>query len=156
MTTVGFGDIGPRTTPERVYCIFVMFVGATAFGYIIGSVAASSGGVSGKGATDSRTMSMIYDFCDRHSLSSVVRHKLRRHVIFYSKHRTSLFDENAYMEELPVHLRIEVFLHVHRETLSGLGLFRTRINYKDWFLSRICSLLRPVVVVSGDFIYSKS
>lgn len=37
MTTVGYGDVRPHTTAERVYCIFVMFLGATAFGYIIGT-----------------------------------------------------------------------------------------------------------------------
>eukprot|EP00392_Amoebophrya_sp_AT5.2_P008355 g8376.t1 len=32
MTTVGYGDITPRSTTERIYCIFVMFVGGSAFG----------------------------------------------------------------------------------------------------------------------------
>ena len=36
MTTVGYGDILPRNDVERVYSIFIMILGATIFGYIVG------------------------------------------------------------------------------------------------------------------------
>lgn len=43
MTTVGFGDIKPQTTAERIYSLLVMFIGASVFGYILGAVAAEWG-----------------------------------------------------------------------------------------------------------------
>ena len=38
MTTVGYGDITPTNFGERIYTIVIMFVGATLFGYVIGSL----------------------------------------------------------------------------------------------------------------------
>merc|ERR1719181_203213 len=37
MTTVGYGDFTPDSSYERLFAIFAMMVGATVFGYIIGS-----------------------------------------------------------------------------------------------------------------------
>lgn len=38
MTTVGYGDIYPGTDQERAFTIAALLVGASAFGYILGSV----------------------------------------------------------------------------------------------------------------------
>lgn len=38
MTTVGYGDITPGTDRERVFTVIALLVGASAFGYIVGSV----------------------------------------------------------------------------------------------------------------------
>ncbi|CAD7933386.1 unnamed protein product [Amoebophrya sp. A120] len=148
MTTVGYGDIAPKSTAERIYGILVMFIGGTAFGYIIGSIAASG--------TDSKEISMkpVYDFCDRQGLSAVIRTKLRKHMTFYMSQKSN-YDEQTYLLELPVHLRIEVLLHVHRETLSTLRLFRPRLLYRDWFIAHVVSLMKPMVCVAGDLVYSK-
>ncbi|CAD7958568.1 unnamed protein product [Amoebophrya sp. A25] len=148
MTTVGYGDVVPKSTAERIYCIFVMFIGGTAFGYIIGSIAASG--------TDTREISMkpVYDFCDRHNLSLVTRTKLRKHMTFYMEQKSN-FDEQTYLMELPVHIRIEVLLHVHRQTLKQLKLFRPRFLYRDWFIAHVVSLMRPMVCVAGDIVYAK-
>ena len=43
MTTVGYGDIRPHTTSERIYVALLMFLGASVFGYIAGCVAADFG-----------------------------------------------------------------------------------------------------------------
>ena len=42
MTTVGYGDITPASTHERLYACLAMLLGATLFGYVIGNVAAMS------------------------------------------------------------------------------------------------------------------
>jgi len=38
ITTVGFGDISPQTTVERVFCIVMMFLGAMGFSFAAGSL----------------------------------------------------------------------------------------------------------------------
>lgn len=51
MTTVGYGDISPVATGERIFTIFAMMVGSAVFGYIIGnttSIIASSAAESAK------------------------------------------------------------------------------------------------------------
>lgn len=38
VTTIGYGDILPKTQAEHVYVIIMMLVGALVFGYVIGQV----------------------------------------------------------------------------------------------------------------------
>lgn len=37
-TTVGFGDINGVTTPERIFCLILMLVGAVAFSFAVSSL----------------------------------------------------------------------------------------------------------------------
>ena len=39
VATVGYGDIHPQTSIERVYSIFLMIVGVVAFSFLSGSLA---------------------------------------------------------------------------------------------------------------------
>jgi len=40
-TTIGFGDISPRTVPDMFMCLFIMLVGATFFSYVVGTLASA-------------------------------------------------------------------------------------------------------------------
>merc|ERR1719162_1909865 len=92
MTTVGYGDIIAKNNWERVYTIFSMILGATMFGYIIGSIAAlagseGKGGVGGGGAGEcaktKRRLDMIRDFCDEQKFSKKRQDAVRHHYKFY-------------------------------------------------------------------------
>jgi len=37
LTTIGYGDIGPRNVPEYIYVIFSMMIGAAFFSFVLGS-----------------------------------------------------------------------------------------------------------------------
>jgi len=141
MTTVGYGDITPVTDVERRVCILCMFIGATMFGYIIGSIAASDdeGNVS-------HSLKPVYAFCDKHGLSNNVRMKLKRHMSFWVQQK-SPFSEEQYLNELPIHLRIEVLMHVHAPALHRMAMFRQRHHYRDWFIAQVVHLLQPMVVM---------
>jgi len=38
LTTVGYGDMTSVTVPERLFTIFLMFVGGFAYSYLIGQI----------------------------------------------------------------------------------------------------------------------
>ena len=42
ITTVGYGDLTPKATAERLYATFIMIIGTGLFGYILASVSASA------------------------------------------------------------------------------------------------------------------
>ena len=43
MTTVGYGDVTPQTLPEKWMAIIAMILGATIFGFVVGSVSSMVG-----------------------------------------------------------------------------------------------------------------
>ena len=54
-----------------------------------------------------------------------------------------------YLNELPIHLRIEVIMHVHREPLGKLAIFKQRSYYRDWFIANVANMLQPMVGYQG-------
>ncbi|CAM9734706.1 unnamed protein product [Ectocarpus fasciculatus] len=52
MTTVGYGDIVPVVDQERAYATIIMVIGATVFGYIVGSVSALASNPNGSQARE--------------------------------------------------------------------------------------------------------
>jgi len=38
MSTVGYGDISPQSSPEKLYTIFSMIISCGVFAYIMGSI----------------------------------------------------------------------------------------------------------------------
>jgi len=38
MTTVGYGDISPHTTAEKIYAMFSMLIACGVFAYVVGSI----------------------------------------------------------------------------------------------------------------------
>jgi len=61
MTTVGYGDIYAQNNTERMYSIIIMILGATVFGYIVGSVAALVGQLSGMNMREEK-LSQIWEW----------------------------------------------------------------------------------------------
>ena len=94
LTTVGFGDLRPGTTSERVFIITVMFIGASAFGYILGCVAADFG-------LKTDNFDSIKNYCDRKGLGRVLLGKLNMNEDFASKFKPS---RNLNKKNLPVHI----------------------------------------------------
>ena len=64
---------------------------------------------------------------------------------FVSKFRPTHIPEEEYVAELPVKIREEVMLHIYRDVLKRLALFRWREKYKDCFLAYVLNLLQPMV-----------
>lgn len=82
MTTVGYGDITPQNDAERVYAIICMIVGATVFGYIIGSIAALAGMDSGADSLTKRKLALVQDFCEEGNLCKLTQDAVHRHYKF--------------------------------------------------------------------------
>lgn len=146
LTTVGFGDLRPGTTTERVYIIAVMFIGASAFGYILGCVAADFG-------LKGERFDAIKNYCERKGLGIMLTRKLNKNEDFVGKFKPSHVSEAELLSELPSRLRERVILLIFDAPLTTLRLFRWRHKYKDCFTSYVCGLLQPMVVPQGDPIY---
>jgi hypothetical protein len=82
VSTIGYGDVLPVTTPERVFVILAMLMGAFAYGYIIGAV---SGIVSTRDAKKNAfysTMDGLNNFMELSKLPQTLRIKLREYFTY--------------------------------------------------------------------------
>jgi len=165
MTTVGYGDITPKSDIERIYAIVSMIFGATIFGYIVGSIAALAGNDSGKSmfttnlgecVKTKKRIAMIRDFCDEQSMAKKTQDAVRLHYMFYYQEK-SPYNEEFLLQELPPFLRKQAILHVHSSAIESLGLLQgTELcglhtgPTPAWFTAMVMRMLEPQVVAAGQ------
>jgi len=158
MTTVGYGDIHPRSDGERIYATIAMIFGATMFGYIIGSIAALAGQERGVEAVSKKRLSMVRNVCEEYLFSDTKSKQVLRHYQFLYQER-SPYNEQSLMLELPNHLRKEVSKNIYETAISRIGLFvGPAMNgldvglLSDWFISWAMRMMEPQAVSPGEVI----
>lgn len=160
MTTVGYGDIQPQNSGERLYAIVSMIGGATIFGYIIGSVAALAGQERGFEALSKKRIRAVRNVCDELNVSKKRSDMIRAHFQYHYQER-SPYNELVILENLPCPLRKQVVLHMHRNVLAQIGLFAgveqrglPHGPWPDWFVAWAIRILQPQVVTAGEVVLS--
>lgn len=123
MTTIGYGDIIPKTAIERVLTIICMIVGAFTFAYGLTNVCTllfnhNKYQVEFECLTDE-----ITEFLDRHQIPSTVQQKVQAFLWF--RHNSSTVEDNAFqleklLEQLSPGLRDNISLHLEEDCFRNL------------------------------------
>lgn len=156
MTTVGYGDVTPKNTPERIYAIITMILGATVFSYIIGTIAALVGQDHGIEALAKKQVTLIREFCEEQCMGKRRMQMVRLHYQFHYQHRPPL-KEASLLSQLPGAIRKQAMLHIHRHSIARIGLF-VGVTLKglphgplpDWFVAWTMMLLEPQAIAAGE------
>jgi len=153
MTTVGYGDVTPQNDAERIYCTMIMVMGATIFGYIVGSVGALAINVNGAPArTHSRVSNAMNYLNEDAMLPKRFKEMVRKQISFLLKCK-SPFDEAGMLATLPRELRREVILQCHRDVIPSIPLFKRQSRE---FISNIVQKMRPYFVLAGETIIEEN
>lgn len=123
MTTVGYGDITPGRTVEYVLAMFVMLLGASMYAFIIGNIASLFSNLdSAKAAHWNRIESVAQYLHYRHTPSELSEKVRNYYEYLWATHRG--LKEEAFLDDLPGPLRLEVLLHLTRDLLENVPLFK--------------------------------
>lgn len=149
MTTVGYGDVLPATDSERCFVIVIMILGATVFGYIVGSVSTI--------ASNKRSAEV---------LENDVRHKIKHHLhqlkltprlqmsvnqsVHYILGQKSAFDEVRIMESMPADMRRECILASYAEIIPSIRIFNEKSPH---FVAHTMQLMWPAFFTAGDVVF---
>lgn len=151
MTTVGYGDLTPQTGTERTYSIIVMILGATVFGYIVGNVSQMVGRLDVGAVRQREQLARIKNYMIEQDLPRKMRMRIERFFEFYYQ-RTSIFDENRILRDLPPNLRRNVVIHINRKLLRLFRGFFTGVN--DELKMALLIALRPSFCQAFSCLYS--
>ena len=75
LTTIGYGDINPKTTIERIYVIFAMLVGAGLFSFILSEMAILIAALSRRSSQYKSTVDRLTTYMQRKKLPMWLRRK---------------------------------------------------------------------------------
>jgi CRP-like cAMP-binding protein len=122
-TTTGFGDITPVNDGERLYATCTMVIGATVFGYIIGSVSALVRNPNGCQARETERLLAVENFLHERRIIPQLSSAVIKHVE-YSMTQRSAFAEDKLLDLLPPAVRTAVILQGYRDIIPKIALFK--------------------------------
>eukprot|EP00638_Chattonella_subsalsa_P013505 CAMPEP_0117800818 /NCGR_PEP_ID=MMETSP0948-20121206/14711_1 /TAXON_ID=44440 /ORGANISM="Chattonella subsalsa, Strain CCMP2191" /LENGTH=370 /DNA_ID=CAMNT_0005633199 /DNA_START=309 /DNA_END=1422 /DNA_ORIENTATION=- len=121
MTTVGYGDITPQSDAERAFVTVVMFLGATTFGYIVGTVSSLMSQMNHAKQYGPELVSMVSDYLNEQHVEFNLTQSIKRHLQHVFEIR-SAFDEASLLSKMPRHLRRATLLFVRRDVIRSFDI----------------------------------
>jgi len=153
MTTVGYGDVVGTNDAERGLSIFLLFLGATVFGLVLGHISVLIENYDRKGLSLTLKMDKIKEFLLDKRISSRLSKRLVKHFRRYYE-KVNPTDMQLPMEQIMEHLPIApacmVILARHRETLDQLSSLE---GHPPMFVVKLVEILRPFSAEPGEIIF---
>lgn len=151
LSTVGYGDIVPGTSVERILAIAWMLFGVCFFSFTIGSLSTMLNSIDTKEMVLTNKLAAIDEFASEAKLDKSLRYRLR-HALRYSIEQTgfSSSDKRSIFNELPRQLKYEVALAMHRGAAKTIPFFSERDQV---FVASIVPFLNSQFVPKLHIIY---
>lgn len=149
IATVGYGDVGPTTTIERIYVIFLMIIGVLFFTMLSGALA------SILTAYDNHTAELKEKllYLNQIKVKNKISENLYQNIRSALNHDTSKDREmfNNFIDSLPLHLKLDLAMEVHNISFQEYTLF-SDIGSKS-FLIWIGHHLQSEFLQKGQMLY---
>jgi CRP-like cAMP-binding protein len=154
MTTVGYGDITPITSNEKIYAMFSMIMACGVFAYVVGSIGTVLSSRYDEEMIFKQKIMYVDQYLKNKHLSNTVRTKVRRYLehVLENK-REQKIDESEILSLLNKNLKEEVIMHLNGLLLKN-GTFAT-INRFDEFCLLLTNVMREETLNPGDIIFQK-
>jgi voltage-gated potassium channel len=149
LATVGYGDITPVTIPQTLYATAVMILGVAIYGYVISSVTALLSNIDVARNQYMKTMDKVNAFCAYNDLPEGLQKRIRNYHEYLFESRLG-YSEGDALAELPDSIKSDVAMHLHRELLAKVPLFRSA---SENVMREIVLELEALVVPPSDFVF---
>jgi len=151
LTTVGFGDIAPTNDHERIYSIFIMILGATIFGYVIGSIASLISMLDIADALLKAKMTELDEYLSEQGIPKSLKKECKS-CYAYSLSLKSVFDERDLLSRLSPSLRQEILITIHQQAVNEIPIFK---NQTATFTADLLQVMQPQLALPNTFIMHK-
>jgi len=149
LTTVGYGDILPVNNPQKIYSMFVQVLGFGVFGFLIGTIASVLMKKDPAKAKYHENIENLASLMHYRTIPLQLRNRIVEFYTYMWKKRLG-YDETVFLESLPENLQTEVALHLKKEVIEKISLFKNATNE---FKHEIALLLKPIFLTPGDYAF---
>lgn len=117
MSTIGYGDIVPVTTTERLLCVFACVVGSMLFTYGITQLISQLADTNSDDAAFRRLLEDLSHYFEAHNVPKKLRTRCRDYVLF-RRHASNFSFQELPVQEMSPALRGELLMHVNKQMLN--------------------------------------
>ena len=146
VTTVGYGDVTPSTAVQKLYAVGVMLLGAGVYAFLIGNIASLLNNLHPLRTAHAERQERVAAFMHYRALPRPLRERVQAY-FDYAYEQNLVADEDAALADLPPALREEVALHLRRDLVRNVPLFR---DADDAFVRDVALQMHSFVCLPGD------
>ena len=148
MTTVGYGDISPGRTVEYLLAILVMLMGASLYAFIIGGLASLLSNLQAAKNSHWEHMEAVEQYLRARRVPPHLSNKVHGYFEYlWDRHKG--LNETALLRDLPESLRLDIMLHLARNVLDRVPLFR---HCSPALRNRLLIALKPATYAPGNYL----
>ena len=147
MTTVGYGDVHASNTNERIVNIFILFIGASVFGFIVANVSAIMEAMSKRSTLISDRIRQVAEYLKEKECPADLSHEILRHF----KHLYGLKNSaqgKEILNTLPVKVKNKILLFQHNREMQKISIFKYIPNNSVRLY--LFELMKPVFFHTGQ------
>jgi hypothetical protein len=123
MTTVGYGDITPVRTTEYVLNMFVMLLGVSMYAFIIGRIASLFSNLDSTKVSYWNRVEAVTQYLHNRNVPRELNSRVRHYYEYiWARHRG--LGKDVFFNDLPGSLRLEILLHLTRDLVDKVPLFK--------------------------------
>lgn len=150
VVTVGYGDIVPVNTLERIVTIVFMFVGVVFYSFTIGSLSSLLSEFDAKNSVFDEKVNTLTQIQRKYVFDDNLFLRIKK-ALKYGHLKTDQDKEN-FLNELPSNLRTELSFFMHKSIVVSIEFFKNR---SERFIAYIGPLLKPMKIGKNEVVASQ-
>ncbi|KAL4492316.1 hypothetical protein ABPG73_003264 [Tetrahymena malaccensis] len=148
MITIGYGDIVPQSTNERVYVICVAFVSCGVFAYSINTIGETVREKKRNEEEYNKKIVQLQLFMKQRSIRRELRDQIFRHYSFLLKQKSSSDQTGLQIiSQMPQSIKQTVQIELYYTFIKNQHYFSQTFDSK--FLYNLCSLVKEIQLGAG-------
>ena len=139
ITTLGYGDIHPRTAPEQLYNSVIIIIGASFYSLIIGLISYVLRILFDNELQRENHNQAVRIFGLQYHLTPSLQRRIRQYYDFVWERKRS-FNDNAIVDDLPLELRADIADAIHNRLFQLNPLLKhcmSTIGFRKVFATRL-------------------
>jgi len=133
MSTVGYGDIAPVTTNERVLTIGIMIISSIVFGFLLSAIGGLLLEFSRFSSESREKIRLLNKYMHEKGLNKDIQSKIRKYLEFYLDKENAIRAEgDSIIQLLSQSLKDEIIKEVNAKILNDIYMFS--FNFRKKFL----------------------
>ncbi|EAS00821.2 cyclic nucleotide-binding domain protein (macronuclear) [Tetrahymena thermophila SB210] len=154
IVTIGYGDIAPVTTIEKLYCTSVAVLGSCFFSYIVNTIGSIFQEISNKEAAIKQQKNNISDYMAKRNINQKLQLKVIKYLDYtHSRQADGPLKGQMILNTIAKNLREEVQLEYFGNILQNTRIFKN--NFSQDCLRALSLKLKEIMYGPGEVIFHK-
>lgn len=149
MTTIGYGDITPKTTVEKCVTMITMITGCSIFAYGVTNIVTLVAHLNYSSHKFKEEMDNLNEWLGYRHVCKPLRMKIREFFL-YKHHAAMLWNEHGILMHMSESLRNEILLHIHSNLAKKVPFMRDNLEKQERFVCSVLLKLQPDQCAPGD------